>query len=62
MWDMWQMPQLYLAAEQASYWNRFGMPTVRAKYFEVDTASSEPPWPLMTWWDKKLVPGPEKAP
>jgi microcin C transport system substrate-binding protein len=54
MWNQWQVPQLYLAAEQASYWNRFGLPKVQAKYFEIDTASSEPPWPLMTWWDKSV--------
>ncbi len=54
MWNMWQMPQLYLASEQASYWNRFGLPGERAKYFEIDTAFTQQPWPLMTWWDKSV--------
>ncbi len=54
MWNMWQMPQLYLASEQASYWNRFGLPAERAKYFEIDTAFTQQPWPLMTWWDKSV--------
>lgn len=54
MWNQWQVPQVYLAAEQASYWNRFGLPAVQAAYFEFDTAFYEQPWPLMTWWDKAL--------
>ena len=58
MWTMAQMPQLYLASEQASYWNRFGLPKVRAKYFEIDTAYTQQPWPLMTWW----IGSPEKKP
>lgn len=54
MWNLWQVPELYLAALQASYWNRFGLPAVQAKYFEIDTAFSQQPWPLMTWWDQSL--------
>jgi peptide/nickel transport system substrate-binding protein/microcin C transport system substrate-binding protein len=53
MWSHWQVPDLYSADEKASYWNRFGMPATRPKYFLIDTTSSDyPPWPLMTWWIK----------
>jgi microcin C transport system substrate-binding protein len=52
MWNHWQVPDLYAADEKASYWNRFGMPKQRPKYFTIDTASDQPQWPLMTWWQK----------
>lgn len=54
MWNWWQMPELYLSAENASYWNRFGIPATRARYFTIDTGSSFGPWPLVAWWDKSL--------
>ena len=56
MWSFWQVPDLYLGVEQFSYWNRFGIPAVQAKYFSSDTLISgfieHAPWPLWTWWDK----------
>jgi microcin C transport system substrate-binding protein len=52
MWNHWQVPDLYAADEKASYWNRFGMPATRPKYFVIDTVSDQPQWPLMTWWIK----------
>jgi peptide/nickel transport system substrate-binding protein/microcin C transport system substrate-binding protein len=53
MWSHWQVPDLYSADEKASYWNRFGIPATRPKYFLIDTTSSDyPPWPLLTWWIK----------
>jgi microcin C transport system substrate-binding protein len=59
-WNHWQLPDLYAADEKASYWNRFGMPAKRPKYFTIDTASDQPQWPLMCWWIKdpaKRAPG-----
>ena len=53
MWNHWQVPELYFAAEPASYWNKFGMPATRPKYFTIDSALTEQPaWPLITWWIK----------
>ncbi len=51
-WNYWQVPDLYASDEKASYWNRFGMPKVRPKYFTIDTSSDQPQWPLMAWWIK----------
>jgi peptide/nickel transport system substrate-binding protein/microcin C transport system substrate-binding protein len=56
MWNFWQLPELYLSAEWASYWSRFGMPATRPKYFTIDTGGFGP-WPLMTWWDRALGAG-----
>jgi peptide/nickel transport system substrate-binding protein/microcin C transport system substrate-binding protein len=53
MWSHWQVPELYFAAEPASYWNKFGMPATRPKYFTIDSALSEQPaWPIIAWWIK----------
>ena len=53
MWNHWQVPELYFAAEPASYWNKFGMPATRPKYFTIDSALSEQPaWPIIAWWIK----------
>lgn len=53
MWSHWQVPDVYTADEPASYWNRFGMPAVRPKYFSLESPSSEePPWAVTTWWIK----------
>ena len=52
MWSHWQVPDLYASDEKASYWNRFGMPARRPRYFTIDTASGFPAWPLETWWIK----------
>ncbi len=54
MWSYWQIPQVYVGEEQISYWNRFGLPAVQAKYFVADSypSASSPPWPLWTWWMK----------
>ena len=55
MWNFWQIPQVYVPEEQISYWNRFGIPAVQAKYFVADSYpdASSPPWPLWTWWSKE---------
>lgn len=51
MWNHWQMPDVYAADERASYWDRFGMPAVKPKYFSIEAPSSEqPPWAVGTWW------------
>jgi len=54
MWNFWQIPQVYVSEEQISYWNKFGIPTVQAKYFVADSypSASSAPWPLWTWWLK----------
>lgn len=52
MWNHWQVPDLYTADQRTSYWNRFGMPARRPRYFTIDTGSGFPPWPLETWWIK----------
>ncbi len=45
------MPELYVADEPISWWNRFGMPERVPGYFSADSAISPyPAWPLMTWW------------
>jgi peptide/nickel transport system substrate-binding protein/microcin C transport system substrate-binding protein len=61
-WSFWQVPDLYLTTENASYWNKFGIPKVQAKYFVIDTYLSEfGPWPLWCWWDKGSDPRIPKA-
>jgi peptide/nickel transport system substrate-binding protein/microcin C transport system substrate-binding protein len=52
MWSFLSIPQVYLNLEQVSYWNRFGMPAVQAKYFAADSypGGNSAPWPLWTWW------------
>ena len=58
MWNFWQMPELYNNKEQASYWNKFGIPKVQPKYFSIDYLNSGiaefGPWPIRAWWDKSL--------
>ncbi|MGE5336757.1 MAG: extracellular solute-binding protein [Gemmatimonadota bacterium] len=57
MWDWWQVPELYSDFEAISYWNKFGIPAVRARYFTADLppdVDSQLPWPLATWWSKEL--------
>ena len=49
MWNHWQVPDLYGTAERASYWNKFGLPATRPKFFKIDTVA-DVVWPLMTWW------------
>ncbi len=51
MWSHYQVPDLYASDEKASYWNRFGMPAVRPKYFTLESSLSEwPAWAVTTWW------------
>ena len=55
MWSHWQVPELYSNSENTSYWNKFGMPDVRAKYFQIDYSpklTTLMAWPLITWWIK----------
>ncbi len=52
MWSHWQIPDLYASDEKASFWDKFGMPAQRPRFFTVDTASGFPAWPLETWWIK----------
>ena len=55
MWNYWQVPDLYSNFEDVSYWNKFGLPAVRARYFQIDGSPLLTPllaWPLVTWWIK----------
>ena len=55
MWSHWQIPELYADHETLSYWNKFGIPAVRPKYFTTDLPSDDDPqlpWPITTWWIK----------
>lgn len=55
-WGFFQIPVLYNNIEPVSFWNRFGMPRVQARYFKADTyftgINEHAPWPLVCWWDK----------
>jgi ABC-type oligopeptide transport system substrate-binding subunit len=53
-WSYFQVPVLYSNTENVSFWNRFGIPAVQAKYFNADTIGDFGPWPLWCWWDKAL--------
>jgi peptide/nickel transport system substrate-binding protein/microcin C transport system substrate-binding protein len=51
MWSFWQVPDLYTADERASYWNRFGLPATRPKYFTLESSLTEmPAWAVTAWW------------
>ena len=55
MWNYWQVPDLYSNFEDVSYWNKFGLPAVRARYFQIDGSpllTALLAWPLVTWWIK----------
>ena len=58
MWNHWQIPQLFTRTEPSSYWNKFGIPKVQARYMSIDSYANaySAPWPLWTWWDKTLAP------
>jgi len=64
MWNHWQVPQLFTRTEPSSYWNRFGMPKVQARYMSIDSYANaySAPWPLWTWWDKALAPSQAPTP
>ena len=49
MWSFWQVPDLYSNTENISFWNRFGIPRVQARFFAAETGQ---PWPLWCWWDE----------
>jgi microcin C transport system substrate-binding protein len=55
MWDYWQIPDLYADYEPISYWDKFGIPAVRPKFFAADLppeVDPQLPWPITTWWIK----------
>jgi peptide/nickel transport system substrate-binding protein/microcin C transport system substrate-binding protein len=54
MWSFLQVPELYGSSERASYWNKFGIPAVPARYFSIDSSAGGGPWPIWCWWDKSL--------
>ena len=53
MWSYWQVPELYSNFEDMSYWDKFAMPAVRPKFFQINNSPMQTPllaWPLVTWW------------
>lgn len=66
MWSHFQVPDLYSDVEPVSYWNKFGVPKVQAKYFSADILISGfvefGPWPLWCWWDARLEANPAASP
>jgi peptide/nickel transport system substrate-binding protein/microcin C transport system substrate-binding protein len=55
MWSHWQVPQLYAATIALSYWNKFGMPAKRPRFFTVSVTQDLEPqmaWPELAWWSK----------
>ncbi len=53
MWNFWQVPDLYIAYERASYWDKFAMPAKWPQYYTVESPNDEQPaWPITTWWIK----------
>jgi len=58
MWNHWQVPELYADYEPMSYWNKFGIPAVRPRFFTAEQAvdvDPQLPWPITTWWIKPLT-------
>jgi len=53
MQQHWQVPAIYASNFRVSYWDRFGQPAKRPKYYTPDSALEPiPPWPIVTWWIK----------
>jgi peptide/nickel transport system substrate-binding protein/microcin C transport system substrate-binding protein len=55
MWNYWQVPQLFAAKLTLSYWNKFGIPARRPRFFTVSVTQDLEPqlaWPELTWWAK----------
>ena len=65
-WSFFQIPDLYANSENVSYWNRFGMPKVQARYFNADTyftaVTEFGPWPLWCWWSLDAAKAAKSAP
>jgi microcin C transport system substrate-binding protein len=56
MWNYWQVPELYSADVPVSYWNKFGMPAKKPRFFTVAyTIDLDPQlaWIENTWWIKR---------
>lgn len=55
MWHHWQVPQLYAADITLSYWNKFGIPAKRPRFYTVSVTQDIEPqlaWPELCWWQK----------
>jgi peptide/nickel transport system substrate-binding protein/microcin C transport system substrate-binding protein len=51
MWHHWGVPFRYSADSRMSYWNRFGLPANRPRFYTIESVSASlPAWPLMAWW------------
>ena len=65
MWSHWQVPELFQDNEPVSYWDKFGIPTVRPRFFTTDLAPDvdpQLPWPITTWWVKPATVSAKTAP
>lgn len=51
MWQHWGVPYRYSVDARVSYWNRFGQPARRPRFYTIESVSpSLPAWPLLAWW------------
>jgi len=50
----YQVPDLYIAANRVSRWDKFGIPKVIPKYYEIQQSGEYLVWAVTGWWDKSL--------
>lgn len=50
----YQVPDLYSGNSRVSRWDKFGIPKVFPKYYEIATPSDWSDWAIVAWWDKSL--------
>ena len=52
MFGFYQVPDLYLAAERVSRWDKFGIPATLPKYYSISKPSDWIVWAVTAWWSK----------
>jgi peptide/nickel transport system substrate-binding protein/microcin C transport system substrate-binding protein len=53
----YQVPDLFSGRFPVSYWDKFGMPAKRPRYFTIDSGLDVwPAWVVTTWWFKDAAP------
>jgi peptide/nickel transport system substrate-binding protein/microcin C transport system substrate-binding protein len=50
----YQVPDLYSGSSRVSRWDKFGIPKVVPKYYEIQQPSDWLDWAISAWWDKSL--------
>lgn len=50
----YQVPDLYAGNSRVSRWDKFGIPKVVPKYYEIQQPSDWIVWGTTAWWDKSL--------